>query len=153
VAGTELAACAKNAAVLAAAAAGDRAAKLAGAAAAGVFSEVHELALASGGRSETFAGLAGAGDLVATVVAESSRNRRAVELVGQGVPSHQGSGIADQTPESLATVPLLDLAFERRGIDAPVTVGLGELLEGRISPDEWVETLRSPAARRPRRAA
>ena len=61
VTGAELAACAKNAATLAAAAAGTRGANLAGAAAGRVFSEVHELALRRGGRSETFAGLAGAG--------------------------------------------------------------------------------------------
>ena len=82
--GAELAACAKNAAALASAAAATRGANLAGAAAGRVFSEVHELAVASGGRSETFAGLAGAGDLVATAMAEGSRNRRAGELVGAG---------------------------------------------------------------------
>src|SRR5829696_4381096 len=61
VTGAELAACAKNAAALASGAAAMRGANLAGAAAGRVFSEVHELAVASGGRSETFAGLAGAG--------------------------------------------------------------------------------------------
>src|SRR4029453_630154 len=81
---TELAACAKNAAALATAAAAPRGANLAGAAAGRVFSEIHELAVASGARSETFAGLAGTGDLVATALAEGSRNRRAGELVGAG---------------------------------------------------------------------
>src|SRR5215217_5396107 len=57
VTGAELAACAKNAAALASAAAAARGANLAGAAAGRIFAEVHELALASGGRSETFAGL------------------------------------------------------------------------------------------------
>ena len=51
-----------------------------------VFAEVDALARARGGRPETFAGLAGAGDLVATVVSPSSRNRRAGELLAQGVP-------------------------------------------------------------------
>ena len=120
--GAELAACAKNAAALASAAAAPRGANLAGAAAGRVFSEVHALAVASGGRSETFAGLAGAGDLVATALAEGSRNRRAGELLGAGL-RRAGRGILGQTAESLATVPLLGLAFERSGIDAPVTSG------------------------------
>ncbi len=124
VTGTEFAACAKNAAALASAAAAQRGANLAGAAAGRIFSEVHELALASGGRSETFAGLAGTGDLVATALAEGSRNRRAGELVGAGLPSTQVQAAVSQTAESLATVPLLGLAFERRGIEAPVTTGL-----------------------------
>jgi glycerol-3-phosphate dehydrogenase (NAD(P)+) len=153
VTGSELAACAKNAATLAAAAAGERGANLAGAAAGRIFSEVHELALASGGRSETFTGLAGAGDLVATAVAEGSRNRRAGELVGRGLPSEQVAGIVEQTAESLETVPLLDLAFERSGIDAPVTAGLRELLAGRLSPEQWLDSVRNSRSRRRRHAA
>src|SRR3954463_3057245 len=66
--GTELAACAKNAAALASAAAAARGPNLAGAAAGRVCNEVHQLALASGCPSETFTGLAGAGDLVGTAL-------------------------------------------------------------------------------------
>jgi glycerol-3-phosphate dehydrogenase (NAD(P)+) len=119
VTGTEFAACATNAAALASAAAAPGGATLAGAAAGRVFSEVHELAVASGGRSETFAGLAGAGDLVASAIA------------------------AGQSADSRATVPLLGLAFDRRGIDAPVTAGLSEVLDGEASPDQWLESVRS----------
>jgi glycerol-3-phosphate dehydrogenase (NAD(P)+) len=143
VTGTELAACAKNAAALASAAAAARGANLAGAAAGHIFAEIHELALASGGRSETFAGLAGAGDLVATAIAEGSRNRRAGEMVGAGVPAGQVEASMDQTAESLATVPLLGLAFEREGIEAPVTDGLRRVLKGESSPEQWLESVRS----------
>jgi glycerol-3-phosphate dehydrogenase (NAD(P)+) len=150
VTGAELAACAKNAAALATAAAAPRGANLAGAAAGRIFAEIHELAVASGGRSETFAGLAGAGDLVATAIAEGSRNRRAGELVGAGVPAGQVEASLDQTAESLATVPLLGVAFEREGIDAPVTIGLRRVLDGEASPEQWLESVRAarPAARR-----
>jgi 1-acyl-sn-glycerol-3-phosphate acyltransferase len=150
VTGTEFAACAKNAAALGSAAAAPRGANLAGAAAGHIFSEIHELALASGGRSETFTGLAGAGDLVATAIAEGSRNRRAGEMVGAGVPAGQVQASMDQTAESLATVPLLGLAFERQGIDAPVTTGLRRVLDGESSPEQWLESVRSarPARRR-----
>jgi glycerol-3-phosphate dehydrogenase (NAD(P)+) len=128
--GTEFAACATTAAALASAAAAEGGANLAGAAAGRVFSEVHELAVASGGRSETFAGLAGAGDLVATAID------------------------GNQMAESRATVPLLGLAFERRGIDAPVTAGLCEVLDGEASPDQWLESVRSarPGSRKSRAA-
>jgi glycerol-3-phosphate dehydrogenase (NAD(P)+) len=142
VTGVELAACAKNAATLAAAAARARGANLAGAAAGRVFAEVHELALRRGGRSETFAGLAGAGDLVATTVAEGSRSRRTGELVGSGVPAEQIPALVGQATEALATVPLLGEALARSGVDAPVTGRLREVLEGRASPDEWLESVR-----------
>jgi len=153
VTGAELAACAKNAAALAASAAASRGANLAGAAAGRVFSEVHELALVSGGRSETFAGLAGAGDLVATALAPQSRNRRAGELVGAGVPPQQAEAAVGQTAESLATVPLLDQALARSGIEAPVTAGLRDVLDGKTSPDDWLESVRSVDRRGARHAA
>jgi 1-acyl-sn-glycerol-3-phosphate acyltransferase len=143
VAGTELAACAKNAAALASAAAASRGANLAGAAAGKVFSEVHRLAIASGGRSETFAGLAGTGDLIATAISEGSRNRRAGELVGAGLPPQQVEAAVQQTAESLATVPLLDLAFAREGIDAPITTGLCRVLDGEATPEQWLESVRA----------
>jgi glycerol-3-phosphate dehydrogenase len=153
VTGAELAAAAKNAAALASAAASARGANLAGAAAGHVFSEVHELAVATGGRSETFAGLAGAGDLVATAIAEGSRNRRAGELVGAGVPAGQVEAAVQQTAESLATVPLLTEAFAREGIDAPVTTGLGRMLHGDASAEQWLESVRSAKPKRRTRAA
>ena len=136
-----------------AAAAATRGANLAGAAAGRVFSEVHELAVASGGRSETFAGLAGAGDLVATAIAEGSRNRRAGELVGSGMPSVQVEAAVQQTAESLATVPLLSEAFAREGIDAPITTGLRRVLDGEASPEQWLESVRSANPKRRTRAA
>ena len=152
VTGAELAAAAQNAAALAGAAAAARGANLAGAAAGRVFSEVHELALASGGRSETFAGLAGAGDLVATTIAEGG-NRRAGEMVGAGVPAGQVEATVQQTAESLATVPLLTEAFAREGIEAPVTAGLRRVLDGETSPDQWLESVRSAKPERRTRAA
>jgi glycerol-3-phosphate dehydrogenase (NAD(P)+) len=153
VTGAELAACAKNAAALASGAASARSANLAGAAAGRIFSEIHQLAVASGGRSETFAGLAGAGDLVATAIAEGSRNRRAGELVGTGMPIGQVAAAVQQTAESLATVPLLSDAFEREGIDAPVTTGLRRVLDGEESAEEWLESVRNTNPQRRTRAA
>jgi glycerol-3-phosphate dehydrogenase (NAD(P)+) len=155
VTGAELAGCAKNAAALAAAAAAAAAGpNVAGAAAGRVFAEVHELGLREGALSATFAGLAGAGDLVATTMAEGSRNRRAGELVGLGVTSEAVPGIVGQTAEALAAVPLLDATLRERGVEAPVTAGLCTLLEGGTTPDDWVETFRRPRqGRRPSRAA
>ena len=85
--GVELAGCAKNAAALAAAAASGAGPNAAGAAAGKVFAEVDAYARRAGSQPETFAGLAGTGDLVATVLATGSRNRRAGELLAQGVPA------------------------------------------------------------------
>jgi glycerol-3-phosphate dehydrogenase (NAD(P)+) len=146
VTGAELAACAKNAAALAAAAAATSGMNAAGAAAARVFAEAHRLALRAGGRTETFMGLAGTGDLVGTVLAEHSRNRRAGELLGRGVPADQIAVLLEETPESLDAVPLLVRAFEEAGLEAPATTDLGALIDGRIGPEEWAASVRARKA-------
>ena len=88
VTGVELAGCAKNAAVLAAAAAvAGRAPTSPAPPPARCSPRSTRWPAPRGGRPETFAGLAGAGDLVATVVASGSRNRRAGELLAQGMPA------------------------------------------------------------------
>jgi glycerol-3-phosphate dehydrogenase (NAD(P)+) len=145
VSGVELAGCAKNAAVLAAAAAASQGgANVAGAAAGKVFAEVDALARARGCRPETFAGLAGAGDLVATVVSTGSRNRRAGELLAQGIPASEIGRALGQSAEAVDSVPLLATAAREARLDAPALDGLAALVEGRIEPDQWAATVTDP---------
>ena len=152
VAGVELAGCAKNAAVLAAAAAAATAGpNVAGAAAGKVFAEIAQLARRHGGAPETFAGLAGTGDLVATVVADGSRNRRAGELLAQGVPAEEIARALGQAAEAVDSVPLLAALLEQARLQAPATTGLAALVEGRIAPGQWTETVTKPTVR-PRKA-
>jgi 1-acyl-sn-glycerol-3-phosphate acyltransferase len=144
VTGVELAGCAKNAAVLAAAAASIAGANVAGAAAGKVFAEIDALARTQGSRPETFAGLAGAGDLVATVVASGSRNRRAGELLAQGVPASEIGTAIGQSAEAVDSVPLLATAAREAQVQAPALDGLAALLEGRIAPEEWAAAVTEP---------
>jgi glycerol-3-phosphate dehydrogenase (NAD(P)+) len=151
VTGVELAGCAKNAAVLAAAAAASQGgANVAGAAAGKVFAEVDALARARGCRPETFAGLAGAGDLVATVVASGSRNRRAGELLAQGISAEEIGRALGQAAEAVDSVPLLATAAREARLDAPALDGLAALVEGRIEPGQWAATVTEPP--RPKRS-
>jgi glycerol-3-phosphate dehydrogenase len=148
VTGVELAGCAKNAAVLAAAAAHASAGpNVAGAAAGKVFAEIDGLARQLGAAPDTFAGLAGAGDLVATVVADGSRNRRAGELLGQGVPADEISAALGHTVEAVDTVPLLATRLRDAQLAAPATLGLAALVEGRIEPEHWTATVTQPVRR------
>ncbi len=152
VAGVELAGCAKNAAVLAAAAANATAGpNVAGAAAGKVFAEIDGLARRLGAAPDTFAGLAGAGDLVATVVADGSRNRRAGELLGRGVPAGEIGPALGHAVEAVDTVPLLAARLREAQLAAPATLGLAELVEGRVEPEDWTAAITKPT-RRPRRA-
>ncbi len=142
--GVELAGCAKNAAVLAAAAASVAGPNVAGAAAGKVFAELDALARRRGGRPETFAGLAGAGDLVASVVAESSRNRRAGELLGRGVPATEIGALIGHVAEAVDSVPLLATVAREARVETPALDGLSALVEGRIAPESWTATVTAP---------
>jgi glycerol-3-phosphate dehydrogenase (NAD(P)+) len=148
VTGVELAGCAKNVAVLAAAAASVAGPNVAGAAAGKVFAEVDEIARQRGGRPETFAGLAGAGDLVATVLASSSRNRRAGELLSQGVPPNEIGSVLGHVAEAVDSVPLLASVAREARLQTPAIDGLAALVEGRIEPERWTATVTEPVRRK-----
>ncbi len=153
VTGVELAGCAKNVAVLAAAAASGAGPNVAGAAAGKVFAEVDALARSRGGKSETFVGLAGAGDLVATVVASQSPNRRAGELLSQGVAPTEIGAALGQVAEAVDCVPLLASVARTAQLETPALDGLAALIEGRIDPERWTATVTQPARRSRSRAA
>jgi glycerol-3-phosphate dehydrogenase (NAD(P)+) len=109
-----------------------------------VFAEIDAYARQAGSRPETFAGLAGAGDLVATVLAEGSRNRRAGELLAEGVPAGDICAALGQTAEAVAGVPLLAARLKEAGVDAPVLRGLAGIIDGTIEPERWTASLTAP---------
>lgn len=151
--GVEFAGVAKNAAAVAVGATRAQGLNAAGMAAADIFLEVLSLAERSGGgRARTFVGRGGTGDLVATALAPTSRNRSAGELLAQGVPAAEIPDRLGQAVEALETVRLLARAIERAGLEAPVTSALARLIDGSMPLDEWVELVRAtqpPPARFP----
>ncbi|MDP9386239.1 MAG: glycerol-3-phosphate dehydrogenase [Actinomycetota bacterium] len=153
--GVELAGAAKNAAALASGATEAQGMNAAGAAAGHIFLEVWRYAERQGARPESLIGLAGTGDLVGTALAPQSRNRRAGELLAQGVPAAEIPGRIGQAVESLDLVPLLARGLERAGVDAPVTRALRDLIAGDLPLDAWVAQVRAtvpPPARFPSRS-
>ncbi len=151
--GVELAGAAKNAAALAAGATEAQGLNAAGAAAGHIFAEVWRYAESQGARPESMIGLAGTGDLVATALAPQSRNRRAGELLAEGVPAGEIPDRVGQAVESFESVPLLAAALAHAGIEAPVTAALSRLIAGGLPLDEWVALVRAtvppPARWRP----
>ena len=129
--GVEVAGAAKNAAALAGAAAQAQGMNAAGIATAQVWRECVAYARARGAEHETFAGIAGVGDLTATILAEGSRNRRAGELLGQGTPAEQIPGIIGQASEALDSVPLIAEAVRKAGTGSSALDGLAGLIAGR----------------------
>jgi glycerol-3-phosphate dehydrogenase (NAD(P)+) len=140
--GVEMAGAAKNAAALAAAAAEPHGLNAAGIAAAQVWSECIDHAISRGAELGTFSGLAGVGDLTATVMAPTGRNRRAGELLGRGTPAAEIPAKIGQASEGLDAVPLLAEATSASGGNATALSGLAALIRGEIDADAWVAGLR-----------
>jgi glycerol-3-phosphate dehydrogenase (NAD(P)+) len=151
VAGVEMAGAAKNAAALAAAAAEPHGLNAAGIAAAEIWRECITYAIERGAELETFSGLAGVGDLTATMMAPTGRNRRAGELLGTGTPAEQIPDIIGQASEGLDTTPLLARAVAASGCPAEALSGLAALIDGEIGAEDWIAGLRR--VERSRRAA
>jgi glycerol-3-phosphate dehydrogenase (NAD(P)+) len=151
VAGVEIAGAAKNAAALAAAAAEPHGLNAAGIATAEVWRECIAWAETQGALPETFTGLAGVGDLTATILAPGSRNRQAGELLGKGTPAADIPGIIGQASEGLDSVPLIAATVAAATGKAPGLEGLAALINGEIDAAEWMARLRR--AERARRAA
>lgn len=83
--------------------------------------EMSRLGAAAGASDATFRGLAGMGDLVATCTSRHSRNRRAGELLAQGVPASEVEQRVGQTVEGLATVRALLVRARCEGVELPIS--------------------------------
>jgi glycerol-3-phosphate dehydrogenase (NAD(P)+) len=73
------------------------------------------------------------------VLAAHSRNRRAGELLAQGVAPAEIPQILGQVPESLDAVPVLARAMSEAGVRSTATAQLAALAEGRIGAAQWAE--------------
>ena len=83
--------------------------------------EVARLGVALGARPDTFAGLAGIGDLIVTCTSMHSRNRRAGILIGQGKSADEAMKEVGAVVEGYyAAKSAMELA-QKVGVDMPIT--------------------------------
>jgi glycerol-3-phosphate dehydrogenase (NAD(P)+) len=144
VVGVELCAAAKNVIALAAGGAdglglGDNAKA---ALVARGLAEIGRFAETAGARSDTFAGLAGLGDLIVTCWSKVGRNRRCGELVARGATPEQAEREIGQVVEGLTTAPVIRDLARRREIEMPITEGVCAVLEGARLEDLVAQLMR-----------
>jgi glycerol-3-phosphate dehydrogenase (NAD(P)+) len=92
--------------------------------------EMARLGEACGGQPETFAGLAGMGDLNVTCYSGYGRNRRAGELIARGASAEEAAAEIGQVVEGLTTAPVLRDLSHRLGVELPITEGVCRVLGG-----------------------
>jgi glycerol-3-phosphate dehydrogenase (NAD(P)+) len=97
--------------------------------------EMARLGDAFGARAETFAGLAGMGDLIVTCWSRLGRNRRAGELISQGASPADAVAQIGQTVEGITTAPVLQELSQRVGVELPITEGVCAVLSGQSIGD------------------
>ncbi len=110
--------------------------------------EITRLGLALGADVETFMGLAGMGDLVATCDSPLSRNHRLGRHIGQGMSVEEAIVTTGGTAEGVKTsASVLDLAT-RVGVEMPITQSVAAVLHIGASVDLMGDLLMA----RPRKA-
>jgi glycerol-3-phosphate dehydrogenase (NAD(P)+) len=83
--------------------------------------EIARLGSALGAQTQTFAGLAGMGDLVATCSSPLSRNRTFGEYLGRGMTMTQATAAMNQIAEGVSSSgPVLELARAHQ-VEMPIT--------------------------------
>lgn len=105
--------------------------------------EITRLGRALGAEPETFAGLAGMGDLVATCASPLSRNHSLGKYVGQGMTLDEALAATGTTAEGVkSSRSVLELA-EKNGVDMPITAGVVAVLHGNLSVEDMARALLS----------
>ena len=106
------------------------------------------LGVALGARAETFTGLSGLGDLVLTATGDLSRNRKVGLLLAQGKTLQQAVESLGHVAEGVYCARTVVQRAAALGIEMPISQGVVDLLDGKITPREAVALLmgRSPTA-------
>ncbi len=110
--------------------------------------EITRLGLALGARAETFPGLAGMGDLMATCASPDSRNHRLGLHIGRGLTLDEAVAATGGTAEGVKSSRSVHELAERVGVDMPITAAVVGVLEGDLAVDDLASALLA----RPRRA-
>ena len=95
--------------------------------------ELARLGSAMGGAAETFSGLAGLGDLVATCFSPQSRNRYVGEELGKGRKTAEVLAEMNNVAEGVVTAPAVTSLAEIHKVETPISDQVTAVLEGKIT--------------------
>jgi glycerol-3-phosphate dehydrogenase (NAD(P)+) len=103
--------------------------------------EMTRLGVALGARAETFAGLAGLGDLVLTCTGALSRNRALGVAIGQGQSLDQALAGKDTVAEGVLNTQSARALAQRADVEMPIVDATYRILFDRQSPREAIAEL------------
>lgn len=103
--------------------------------------EMARLGTALGARKDTFAGLAGMGDLIVTCTSMNSRNYRAGILIGQGTPVREAIQKIGAVVEGYYAVDSARELAAQVGVEMPITLAAYDVLYRDRDPREVLLSL------------
>ena len=103
--------------------------------------EISRLGMAFGADPLTFIGLSGVGDLIVTATSVHSRNWRAGNLIGKGMPLDEILENMGMVVEGVATTKAAYELAQEKGIDMPITAAIYRVLFEDALVNEVVEEL------------
>ena len=103
--------------------------------------ETARLGVALGAHKDTFAGLAGVGDLIVTCTSMHSRNRRAGILIGQGKDAQTAMKEVGAVVEGYYAAKSAYALGQREGIDMPITEAAYKVLYENAPAGETFQAL------------
>lgn len=94
-----------------------------------------------GANTESFLGLAGIGDIIATCSSNTSRNFKVGQLLAQGKKLDEVLSMLDETAEGISTTRIVNAISQRYDLRTPIFNGLNEILNGRTTVPQALEML------------
>lgn len=104
-------------------------------------SEIARLGTTMGGRTETFSGLTGIGDLIVTCASMHSRNRRAGILIGKGYTMDEAMKEVNMVVEGVYSAKAAMGLAQKFNVQLPIIEQVNEVLFEGKSASEAVESL------------
>jgi glycerol-3-phosphate dehydrogenase (NAD(P)+) len=95
--------------------------------------EVTRLGVAMGGRAETFAGLAGMGDMIATCTSDQSRNRHVGVELGKGREMKQIIDEMHMVAEGAKSAPAVIALAQKYNVEMPIAQDVHRVVSGESS--------------------
>ncbi len=105
--------------------------------------EMSRFGMKLGGKPETFAGLAGVGDLIVTCTSMHSRNYRCGLMMGKGISASEAAREIGMVVEGIYTVEAAHAMAKKLNVEMPITDAIYKMICEKITAEEALDQLMS----------
>ncbi len=103
--------------------------------------EITRLGKAMGCQEQTFAGLAGVGDLIVTATSKHSRNNRAGFLIGQGMSAQEAIKEVGMVVEGINMLPAAMELMQKYSVELPLAEAVNKVVFENVPPKQMYSAL------------